>query len=196
MYHSPLLILQYLLHLTVKVHLWMEADGHTVSQIISLFSLYFSICLSFSICLPYSICSSSLQSAYQAYSALPWYQTPVHPFYPSSFSPFRHHPEPEYSVLCPFTLKFINNCISRCQGCKGLLRVPATTLPLPPHDLIVSRLECHPYLTPDKSVRIPKTPSNSHYHLRMECLIATDPEFDPHNLVLPEEVKEKLTSQH
>jgi len=30
----------------------------------------------------------------------------------------------------------------------------------------------------------------------MECLIATDPEFDPHNLVLPEEVKEKLTSQH
>jgi hypothetical protein len=100
------------------------------------------------------------------------------------------------SVRGRFTLKFINSRISKCQGCKGLLRSPGTPLPLPPHDLIVSRLECRPYTTPEKVVKVPTTPSNAHYHLRMECLTATDPEFNPRSLVVPEELKEKLSIQH
>lgn len=95
-----------------------------------------------------------------------------------------------------FTLKFINSRISKCQGCKGLLRRPGTSLPDPPHDLIVSRLECRPYMNPDKTVKTPKTPSNAHYHLRIECLKAVDPGFNLHGLVIPEDVKDKLSSQH
>lgn len=106
------------------------------------------------------------------------------------------HPEPSSSVKGQFTLKFINSRISKCQGCKGLIRSPGTSLPLPPHDLIVSRLECRPYMTPDKTVKVPKTPSNAHYHLRVECLMAADPGFIPRQLVVPEDVKDKLSAQH
>ena len=98
---------------------------------------------------------------------------------------------PSPSVKGPFTLKFINCRISRCQGCKGLLRSPGTSsLPLPPHDLIVSRLECRPYMTPDKVERVPKTASNAHYHLRMECLKAADPVFNSRCMSIPEDVKD------
>ena len=70
------------------------------------------------------------------------------------------------SVKGPFTLKFINNRVSRCQGCKGLLKC-GSVLPLP----------FGSFMTPEKSVKTPKIPSNSHYHLRMECLLAVDPGF-------------------
>lgn len=60
---------------------------------------------------------------------------------------------------------------------------------------MVSRMECHPYMTPEK-LKVPKTPSNAHYHLRMECLLAVDPGFSPCDLVLPEDVKENLSLQH
>ena len=118
----------------------------------------------------------------------------------SSCSPISNvsrSPMPSPSVKGLFTLKFINCRISRCQGCKGLLRSPGTSsLPLPPHDLIVSRLECRPYMTPDKVVRVPKTASNAHYHLRMECLKAADPGFNSRCMSIPEDVKDKLSPQH
>ena len=153
----------------------------------------------------------------------PWYQTPAFPSAPP-YIPYGHymgyHPEPSNSFIPPpnvfssppcvsrhtelgspsvrgqFTLKFINSRISKCQGCKGQLRSPGTPLPLPPHDLIVSRLECRPYMTPEKIVKTPKTPSNAHYHLRVECLRAADPQFSPRCLVVPEDVKDQLSAQH
>ena len=54
------------------------------------------------------------------------------------------------------------------------MRNPGASLPPPPHDLIVSRMECHPFIAPDMSVKVPKTPNNAHYHLHMECLTAVD----------------------
>ena len=45
----------------------------------------------------------------------------------------------------PFTLKFINNCIQKCQGCKLDFRQSSSILQ-PPHDLIVARLERRPFV--------------------------------------------------
>lgn len=45
-------------------------------------------------------------------------------------------------------------------------------------------------------MKVPKNPSNAHYHLRMDCLLAADPTFDPYSLVLPDEIKDKLAPKH
>ena len=163
---------------------------------------------------------SSVPLSYPACSPPPWYHNPTYPpppplpnmFSPppyvgyslpsASSTPYRspyadagHCPEPSVSSKGPFTLKFITSRISKCQGCKGLL-MSGTSLPLPPYDLIVSRMECRPYMSPEKFMKVPKTPSNAHYHLSMECLLAADPEFSPHDLELPADVKERLSMQH
>ena len=118
---------------------------------------------------------------------------PFPPQLPSIFSsqtpPYMTpHPEPTTKDLSPgpFTLNFINNQIFKCQGCKGQTKTPGASLPPPPFDLIVSRMKCRP---PNNSIRVPSNPSNAHYHLRMECLKAADPGFNPLSMVLPHDVK-------
>ena len=68
--------------------------------------------------------------------------------------------------------------------------------PPPNFDLIVSRKECCPFRSPGNSIRVPSNPSNADYHLRMECLKATDPGFNPLSMVLPHDVKVKLSVEH
>ena len=93
----------------------------------------------------------------------------------------------------PFTLKFINTWISKCQGGKVVFRKTATSIE-PPCDLIVSRLECRAFVTPNGSVKVPTTPENSHYHLSLSCLTNADPYFQPQFIAIPEDVKNKLTT--
>ena len=95
-----------------------------------------------------------------------------------------------------FTLKFITNRITRCQGCKSSLQNPDNSLPTSPQDLIVARLECRPYIATDGSVKVPTKPSCSHYHLKIDCLVAADAKFNPRNIVLPLEVRECLKNNH
>jgi hypothetical protein len=66
----------------------------------------------------------------------------------------------------PFTLKFLTARITKCQGCKQLFRSSEHT---PPHDLIVARLECRPFVAPDGAVKVSTTAKNSHYHLCIQC---------------------------
>ena len=77
--------------------------------------------------------------------------------------------------------------ISKCQGCKGSLKTAEGTLPQPPDDLIVSRMECRPFVAPDGTVKVPSKPSAVHYHFKMECLSAASPSFHPSTMVLPSE---------
>jgi len=96
----------------------------------------------------------------------------------------------------PFSLKFITNRISKCQGCKGSLKRSDNSLPMPPNDLIVSRMERRPFVAPDGTVRLPSKSSASHYHLKMECLTAACASFDPRDIVTPPDVSKRLTPQH
>jgi len=70
------------------------------------------------------------------------------------------------------------------------------SLPTVPDDLIVSRMECRPFVASDGAVKVPAKPSASHYHLKMECLTAAAADFDPKTIVLPQDVKSSLTPQH
>ena len=86
-----------------------------------------------------------------------------------------------------FTLKKMSARIKKCQGCKKQFHDTA------PSTLVVSRLECRPFVSPDGSVKVPKTPKNSHYHLHMECLSSADPSFQPHQLCLPTDMRLALS---
>ena len=65
----------------------------------------------------------------------------------------------------------------KCQGCKGSLRLDDNSIPPPPHDLIVSRLECRPFVTSEGTVKVPTKPNSSHYHFNVKCLTTADPNF-------------------
>ena len=93
----------------------------------------------------------------------------------------------------PFTLKKITARMKKGQGCKELFSVSSRQ---PPNDLIVSRLECRPFVAPDGSVKVPSSPKNSHYHLAKECLTNTDPSFTPSMLFVPDDVKTALSQHH
>ena len=136
----------------------------------------------------------SFQPHYQPYG-----QSPVH----GSSNSINF--QPEFSGLqtvyktsdtSPFTFKFINNRISKCQGCKSSLRMPDNSLPMVPDDLIVCRMECRPFIAPDGTVKVPSKPSAAHYHLKLECLSAASPGFEPSAIVLPAEVRQNLKPLH
>jgi uncharacterized lipoprotein YbaY len=90
----------------------------------------------------------------------------------------------KHSSPYPFTLKFINNRIQKCQGCQLPFRQPGLNLQ-PPHDLLVSRLERRPFKSPTGEMKTPWKPSHAHYHLDMGCIQAADSTFLPSSLVFP-----------
>jgi len=58
--------------------------------------------------------------------------------------------------------------------------------------MVVARKECRPYRGQGDETEIPSTPSNSHYHVSMNCILAAEPTFMSHELVIPEEEREHL----
>ena len=96
----------------------------------------------------------------------------------------------------PFTFKFITSRISKRQGCKSSIRNSSSTVLQPPDDLIVSRLECRPFVAPDGQVKIPTTPKNSHYHAAPTCLLKADPFINLSSVVMPDHVANKLITIH
>ena len=75
------------------------------------------------------------------------------------------------------------------------MKTPGALLPPPPFDLIVPLMECRLFRSPDNSIQVPSNPSNAH-HLRKECLKAADPGFNPLSMVVPHDVKAKLSVVH
>ena len=154
--------------------------------------------------LPHGYPPSHSPYAYPSYSGYPSSSYPSHSRQPQ-FSPYSSYtghqlhsfpttqtvyksPVPNHS----FVLKFITSRISKCQGCKQQFRQAAKQSLNPPHDLIVSRLEQQPFVASDGSVKVSSTPSNSHYHLKMQCLLNADPNFTIDTLIIQEDVKEKF----
>jgi len=122
--------------------------------------------------------------------------SPVNSYSQANFGSPQTVYEPPQDTNNPFTLKLITNKISRCQGCKGSLRMPDNSQPTSPDDLIVCRMEHRPFVASDGAVKVPAKPSTSHYHLKMECLTEAAANFDPNSIVLPPDVQKNLTPQH
>ena len=125
------------------------------------------------------------------------FSTPCTPYVGPSYG-YGYYDHNTHSVSSPhpFTLKFITNRISKCQGCGYKFKEGDSVLQ-PPYDLIVARLECRPYFNKQKQEMVtPRTPSNAYYHLSTPCIIAGDPLFDPQRMVIPPDVADKLQDAH
>ena len=97
----------------------------------------------------------------------------------------------------PFFVRFISGNIRTCQGCRESLRLPDGTIPNPPNDIVVARLERRPYF--DRSSGdwcFPRRETNSHYHFKLSCVVKADPLFVPSTLQVPPDVIEDLTPDH
>ena len=114
--------------------------------------------------------------------------TPVTSYWPGSLS----SPSATISPY-PFTLKILTGRIQICQSC----RIPFhSTNTEPPFDLVIARKECRPYRAQGGESKTPSVPSNSHYHVSMQCIRAAEPMFMPQQLVIPDDVREQLTDVH
>ena len=91
----------------------------------------------------------------------------------------------------PFTLKVLSAGIQICQSCHILFHSSSTDHEAP-FDLVMARKECRPFKAQGAST----VPSNSHYHVSMQCIRAAEPMFMPQQLVVPEDVNKHLTEVH
>lgn len=141
----------------------------------------------------------------------------------NTFSPYSqvgyqayHHAPPYVSQICQpqsamrqqsspnmqrqghlFFVCFISGKIRICQGCRGSLRLPDGSVPCPPNDIVIVRLERRPYFDKTSGTWCyPQKETNSHYHLKLSCVVKTEPLFVPSTLQLPLELIECLTPVH
>ena len=83
-----------------------------------------------------------------------------------------------------------------CQGCRGSVRLADGSIPNPPHDFVVARLEKRPFRDHCGILKTPYKQSAAHYHARLPCIRAGDPSFVPSSLVIPPDVAAGLSPQH
>jgi len=143
------------------------------------------------------------QFGYQSFRTPPqvFHSQGIPPFVPHMYQPqssMSHHPSSSMQTQShPFFVRFICGNIRTCQGCRGSLRLPDGSIPNPPYDIVVARLERRPYF--DKSCGewcFPQRETNSHYHFKLTCVVKADPLFIPSTLQLPPDVIENLTPDH
>ena len=97
----------------------------------------------------------------------------------------------------PFFIRFIAGNIRMCQGCKNSVRLSDGSIPSPPHDIVVARLEQRQYF--DKKSGewcYSNKNSNCHYHARLSCIVEVEPFFIPSSLQVPPELKQNLLTVH
>ena len=103
----------------------------------------------------------------------------------------------EANCSSPFFLKALTGNIRICQGCRGSLRLADGSIPQPPFDLVVARMERRSFYDVTGAVRVPTRPSAAHYHLKLACIKAVDPHFLPSTqLQVPPDIIIKLTMKH
>ena len=88
-------------------------------------------------------------------------------------------PAPPAPNVNPFYLKFIKGNIRVCQGCRGSLKTSDGAVPSPPFDLTVARAEQRPFRDTTGNLISPKRPTVYHYHCKLECIKAVEPQFIP-----------------
>ena len=98
----------------------------------------------------------------------------------------------------PFFVKILAGNIRVCQGCRGSLRLTNGSVPQPPFDLVIARMEKRSYCDSSGILRTPSRPSAAHYHLKLVCVRAIEPNFIPtvESFQIPNDILPLLTFQH
>ena len=96
----------------------------------------------------------------------------------------------------PFYVKFITGNIRVCQGCKGSLKTTDNHVPTSPFDMAVAHAENRPFRDTSGNLVTPKRVTVYHYHCRPQCIQAVEPYFILSSLLIPNDIKPKLTPVH
>ena len=91
-----------------------------------------------------------------------------------------------HPAMEPFILKFKTGQIRICQSCRQGFSEDT--------QLVIARSERHLDENVSTGVKFMGRPSNSHYHIHLACIQLVYPQFMGHMLIIPEEVKERLTT--
>ena len=96
----------------------------------------------------------------------------------------------------PFYVKFICGNMRVCQGCKGSLKTTDNHVPAPPFDIAAARAETRPFRDTSGNLITPKRATVYHYHCNLRCIQSVEPHFILTSLLIPDDVKSKLTPIH
>ena len=101
-------------------------------------------------------------------------------------------------IINPFFVKVLAGNIRVCQGCRGSLRHTDGSIPSPPFDLVIARMEKRSYRDSSGILKTPNRPSAAHYHLKLTCVRGIEPNFIPtaENFQIPSDILPLLTFQH
>ena len=114
---------------------------------------------------------------------------PLITFNTSSFQP---------AINNPFFVKVLAGNICVCQGCRGSLRLTDGSVPSPPFDQVIARMEKRSYRDAAGVLKTPTRLSASHYHLKITCVRGIKPNFIPaaENFQTLNDILSLLTFQH
>ena len=115
---------------------------------------------------------------------------------PTSQVSMHLHPTSVAVNINPFYLKPLAGNIRVCQGCRGSVRLFNGSIPAPPFDFVVARMEKRPFRTASGDLQTPAYASAAHYHARLTCIKAADPSFVPSALRVPNDVRVLLKQEH
>ena len=83
-----------------------------------------------------------------------------------------------------------------CQGCCNSLRNNDQTIPPAPYDLLVARSESRAFRDSSGTLVTPRRETVSHYHGRLECIRAVEPNFVPATLRISTNIYNQLHAIH
>ena len=125
-------------------------------------------------------------SSFSPYSQLhhAWHAPPYIPqiYQPQSSIPQQSSPSMQKQSH-PFFVRFISGNIHICQGCRGSLRLLDGSIPDLLNGIVVARFEKRPYFDKTSGTWCyPQKETNSHYHLKLACVVKAEPLFVPSTL--------------
>lgn len=97
-----------------------------------------------------------------------------------------------------FTVQWLSGTqIRMCYGCASPIRTDTSTVPSPPHDLIIRYKERRYYRDPiTKDLKLTPKEQNTYYHLMKTCVLIKHPGFRPNLLHIPPDLLSSLSETH
>lgn len=97
-----------------------------------------------------------------------------------------------------FTIQWLTGTqIRMYYGCASPIRTDTSTVPAPPHDLIIHYKERRCYRDPvTKNLKLTPKEESTYYHLMKMCIISKHPGFTPKLIHIPPEVISLLSETH